>query len=336
MSGDTAGPLLRLGQSDGDERNEWPVPPRTVAGDRDGVRAWAEYLGYRGAVGVLSRLPMGAWAVMSASLARLASLVDTRRTAIARDFIAQALGRELDQAARERIVRAAWRHLIQVVLEDAAFNRRVLAASVADHFEVELSDAAREALAGGSGGFFVTPHVGMWEALPAIASRLGFRPAYVVSRPPRNRPLSRHAQAVRERRGYRLLPRKGAVEDLKTVIAAGGWVGLMLDQRPFDRTVIAPLFGRMAHCERTISVVARRWARPIVFGACYRTDRPLHYRAVIDSVLWPSDLSGLDASGIAAAINRGMERLILRAPEQYLWFHDRFRRPRWSADVPAT
>lgn len=313
----------------------WPVPPRLVRGDRDGPIAWLEYLSFRGVVGGLSRLPGGARALVAAGLSRLIARLDRRRTAIAREYLAQALGAKLDDAARERIVGAAWAHLVLLVLEDAAFNRTVLGGAFADHFEVDLGAEARAALESGSGGFFVTPHVGMWEALPAIAAHVGFRPAYVVSRPPRNRPLSRHAQTVRERRGYRLLPRKGAVVDLQAVVAAGGWVGLMLDQRPFRRTVVAPLFGRMAHCERAISVLARRWAKPIVFGACYRTERPLHYRAVIDAVIWPSDLAGLDAAAIAAAINRGMERLILRAPEQYLWFHDRYRRPRWSTDVDA-
>jgi KDO2-lipid IV(A) lauroyltransferase len=286
-------------------------------------------------VGVVARLPSGLRAAVAGGAARLAMTVDRRRSAIARGYLAQAIGDGVDQAGRERLIRAAWRHLANVILEDAAFNRRVLRRGFSDHFEIDLSDEARELLRSRRGGFFVTPHVGMWEALPAIGAFLGFRPAYVVSRPPRNRPLSRYAQAEREARGYRLVPRRGAVEDIRAVVSAGGWVGLMLDQRPWYKTVVAPFFGRPAHCERTVPILVRRLGRPVVFGACYRTERPLHYRVVIDRVLQPDLLATEEPATIAALINREMERQILRAPEQYLWFHDRYRRPRWLPSPPA-
>jgi lauroyl/myristoyl acyltransferase len=63
-----------------------------------------------------------------------------------------------------------------------------------------------------------------------------------------------------------------------------------------------------------------------VFGATYRTERPFHYRTVVDKVLWPEELSRLRPEEIASAINREMERQILVAPEQYFWLHDRYRK----------
>jgi KDO2-lipid IV(A) lauroyltransferase len=71
--------------------------------------------------------------------------------------------------------------------------------------------------------------------------------------------------------------------------------------------------------------LVKRLGRPVIFGACYRTDRPFHYRLIVDEVLWPDDLKALDNEAIAEAISKGMERMILRAPEQYLWLHDRYR-----------
>jgi KDO2-lipid IV(A) lauroyltransferase len=163
--------------------------------------------------------------------------------------------------------------------------------------------------------------------MPAIGARIGIAPTYAISRPPRNRPLSRFAQRVREARGYRLIPRQGAIEHLLAVVRGGGWVGLMLDQRAHgkDNTIVAPFFGRPARCERSIPVLARRIKKPIVFGATYRTARPFHYRTVVDRVLWPEQLSELAPEAIAAAINAEMERHILIAPEQYFWLHDRYR-----------
>ncbi len=238
---------------------------------------------------------------------------------------AQALGGPADTARNERLVLAAWRHLFELTLEDARFNAVVLGPRLLEHFEVEMCPAAREVLERKRGGLVIVPHVGMWEAMPAIFTALGFRPAYAVSRPPRNRPLSRHAQRERERRGYRLLHRHGAIESLTHVVQAGGYVGLMLDQRARGKTVLVPFFGRLAHCERAIAVLVRRLRKPVVFAACYRTATPFRYRATFPRVIQPEEFAGASPEAVASEINREQERMILAAPEQYFWLHDRYR-----------
>jgi hypothetical protein len=154
-------------------------------------------------------------------------------------------------------VLAAWRHLIELTLEDARFNERVLGPELLSHFEVELSARRAQGARSSKAALFVVPHVGMWEAMPPSAPRSVSGPTYVVSRPPRNRPLSRFAQRVREARGYRLIPRHGAVEGTGQGGGGGGYVGLMLDQRARGKTLVAPFFGRAAHCERAIPVLVR-------------------------------------------------------------------------------
>lgn len=302
----------------------WPLPWLEVAGDRGGALQYVQYLLYRGAVGMGSRLPLAGRRAMSWSLGSLMRTLDRNRARAAHEFIAQAFP-ELAERERHALLLAAWRHLIELVLEDARFNECVLGPHIAEHFEVEVTPAARAAAESGRGGLIVVPHVGMWEALPAIAPVLGFAPTYAISRPPKNRYLARHAQAVREARGYRLIPRHGAIEHLLAAVEGGAWVGLMLDQRARGKTVLAPFFGRPAQCERSIAVLVRRLRRPVLFAACYGTGEPFRYKAVFEAPLALEELSSLDAEGIAAALNRELERLIRRAPEQYFWLHDRFR-----------
>jgi KDO2-lipid IV(A) lauroyltransferase len=311
--------------ADAADPSPWPVPWESVEGVRNGPLAWAEYGAVRALLALGSRLPAGGREALAAGFARLARAVDRRHSDAARRFVAQALGGALDGARREALVLAAWRHLALLTLEDARFNEIVVGPRLAEHFEVEMCDGVRELLACGGGGLAIVPHVGYWEGLPAIGAALGFRPAYVVSRPPRNRPLSRFAQATRERRGYRLIHRRGAIESLTRIVAAGGYVGLMLDQRARGKTLVAPFFGRPALCERSVPVLVRRLKKPLFFAACYRTERPFHYRAVFPRVLWPDEIAHAPPEAIAAEINREIERMILARPEQYFWLHDRFR-----------
>jgi KDO2-lipid IV(A) lauroyltransferase len=296
-----------------------------VLGDRDGPRAWLEYVSYRAVVGLTARLPARGRNLLANGLAAVALRLERRHSAGARAFLATALGDRLDPAARERLLAGAWRHLLLAMFEDAGFNRRVIGPSFRDHFSVELAPDAAETVASGRGGFLLTAHVGMWEAGAALAADLGFSPLHMVVRAPRNRPLSRFVQETREARGLHLIGRTGATSAAAAVVESGGWVGLAIDQRPFGRTVVAPFFGVPAHCERLVAVLARRLERPIVFAACYRTDRPFHYRVAIDRVIQPRELASLDTVATVTRINQELERLILHAPEQYLWFHDRYR-----------
>lgn len=309
----------------------WPLPWLEVAGDKGGALKWLEYALYRAFVGVGSHLPTPGRKLMSLTLGTLARALDRRRSRAAAEFIAQAYP-DLPPERRHALVLAAWRHLIELVLEDARFNALVAGPDIQSHFEIELSERAKAMVTSGRGGLVVVPHVGMWEALPAISPSLGFHPAYVVSRPPRNRFLARHAQRTREERGYRLIPRHGAIEHLMAAVEGGGFVGLMLDQRARGKTVVAPFFGRPANCERSIAVLVRRLKRPVLFAACYRTAQPYRYKAVFDTVIEPEEFSRSSPEEIAARLNVEMERLIRRAPEQYFWLHDRYRKAPLAGD----
>ena len=168
--------------------------------------------------------------------------------------------------------------------------------------------------------------MGAWEALAALAPLLGFEPLYVVSRPPRNAPLSAYIQRTREERDVHLIHRRGAVRSVTKVLAAGGYVAMLVDQRARGRTVVAPFFGRPAHCERSVSVIVKRSRVPVMVAACFESERPFHYDVRVPRVFWPDELETMTPEQMMTAINGELERMILSRPEQYFWLHDRYRK----------
>jgi len=305
-------------------RVDWPVPAQEVLGTRGGAMAWIEYQLVRGITGAAARLPAGLRSRFVGGLARLARRFDRSHSRSAEVFLLQALG-EMPRAELQQRVLQSWKHLIEVSLDTEVFEQRVLAADVRSHFEVELCPEARALLDQKQGCVIVTGHIGNWECALAILPRLGFDPLYAVGKPPRNRWLSAHIQRLRESHGMRLLPRRGSMEFVPTIVRAGGTVALLLDQRARVKPVMAPFFGRLAPCDRSASVLLRRIRAPLVFAACYRTDRPLHFRFVAPRVVRPEEVEGKSAEEIAALVNSELEKLILAAPEQYFWLHDRWR-----------
>lgn len=306
-------------------RSDWPAPRRAVLGNRGGALAWVEYALARSILGSLSRLPLALRRPLVLQFARAAKAIDRRRSEAARVFLRQALGASMPAAELERRVLQAWRHLFDVTLDSEAVPRRIPPERILEHFDVALCDDAQEIISSKRGCILATPHVGDWETGSGVIPWLGFDPFYAVIKPPRNRPLSAHMQKLRERRGIRLLPRRGAMRDAPAVVRGGGMLGLLLDQRARKRPVLAPFFGRQARCDRSAAVLLKRLRAPVVFGACYRLPTPWRWRLEMPAVLWPKDFEGASVEAITARVNRELEKLILAAPDQYFWLHDRYR-----------
>ena len=299
--------------------------PEGNLGARGGVAAWLEYAVTRLALGGASRLPRAVKGASTGWLARLAARLDRRHSEAARRFLIQALGDSIPDAELDRRIVQAYRHLFHISLDAEAFERRVLGERLLEHYRVEEAPGLREVIEAGRGGIVITPHVGDWEAGSAILPHLGMAPTYAVARPPKNRYLSGHLLRVRERRGLTVMPRRGGMTQAARILESGGWIAMLLDQRPSGKHVLAPFFGRLAPCERSAAVLIRRMRVPVVFSACYLTEIPFRYDLCFARVVPPEELGSLSVEEITALINTEMEQLILRRPEQYFWLHDRYR-----------
>jgi KDO2-lipid IV(A) lauroyltransferase len=305
-------------------REDWPVPWQPAWGPRNGPLAHLEYWLLQVVLGGASRLPPRAFGALASGLAHLARVVDRRHSESARIYLTQALG-EMPRAELERRVVQAYRHLLTMVVEGERFARLVPPEELREHFDLDFSDEVWRVREEGRGSVFVTAHVGDWEAASSLLPWIGFDPVYAFARPPKNRPMSKAIQRARERRGIRILPRRGGMLDARAVIRAGGCIGMLLDQRGRKKPIVAPFFGRPALCDRSAGVLLRRLGAPVMIGASYRTDVRLRYRVVCRTVLRPAEVADLAPEELATRINRELEQLILAAPDQYLWLHDRYK-----------
>lgn len=294
-------------------------------GTRTGLGAWVESWLVRGLMGGLSRLPRAVQRVLVSGAAHLAARLDRRHSDAARSFLRQALGCAQYEKDGERRVVQAYRHLFQVSLDAAAFERHVPQESLMEHFKVTACEEFHEMIRTSKGGIMVTGHLGEWEAGSAIMPHVGMTPSYVVSRPPKNRYLSEHMLRVREQRGLTIMPRRGGMKQVGAILAAGGWIAMLLDQRPGGKHVIAPFFGRPAPCERSAAVLMKRMGVSLAIGANFGTERPFQYEFVVPRVVRPEELSQLSVEELVTLINRELEALILSRPDQYFWLHDRYR-----------
>jgi KDO2-lipid IV(A) lauroyltransferase len=197
----------------------------------------------------------------------------------------------------------------------------------------ELIDAA---LANGRGLLLLTPHLGAFEVCAqAYAERYGAaQPMTALYRPARQPWLRELEVDARNRPGLVTAPATLAgVRQMIRALRRGETVGLLPDQVPPEGMgVWAPFFGQPAYTmtlaprlvQQTGCAWLLMWSERLAGARGYRVhvaapSEPLPTTAADDAAL---------QLACASALNREMERLILRCPEQYLWGYHRYKQPR--------
>lgn len=285
--------------------------------------AWLEFQALRAAQRLLGALPQVLLEPALGGLAHLARLVDKRHANSARDFLRTAFP-EASEREVEAGVLAAYRHIARVAVESERLPK-ILGARLAEHYEVEACEGLEELVAAREGVIVLTAHVGFWEGVGLPLHALGFRHGVAVGKPPNNVHLARWIQRRREEQGAWLLPREGAIQGVTAAVRSGGAAVLLLDQRPRQRPITVPFFGRPAACDRSAGVLVRRVGAPLLVVGCYLTDVPGRYRLVFQRIVRPEEVEGASSEEVIALVNRETEALVRRAPDQYFWLHDRFR-----------
>lgn len=285
--------------------------------------AWIEFMALRALQRSLALMPRPLLRPAIGGFARFARLVDGRHAGPAREFLRSAL----PDATEDQLdwhVTEAYRHLVRIVVESEHLGE-LRGARLGDHYDLETCPGLEQLIASRRGFLVLTAHVGFWEGLGQPLFAFGVPFGAAVGKPPSNHHLARWMQRRREEQGYRLLARDGAIAGVNQIVRAGGAALLLLDQRPRTKPIQASFFGRPANCDRSASVLLRRVAAPILVMGCYLTPEPRRYRVVCQRVIQPEELQSASPVEVLELVNRETEELILRAPEQYFWLHDRFK-----------
>lgn len=181
----------------------------------------------------------------------------------------------------------------------------------------------------------ITPHLGSWE-VGALAMAMLSGEAHAIGRVPKNPLIARYLRRCRERIGLVLHDRRGGIRPTARALADGK-VGLqVIDQNQRKRGMFAPVFGRIASCERAAATLAVRRGYPIVPAVAFRVGSGFRFRMVLLESFVPArgEDPEQDVYEAVVQINGRAEQLIGMAPEQYLWIHDRYRtRPPDEADA---
>lgn len=265
------------------------------------------------------------WIVYPAldGLGRLYMRMSKRRLGISVRNLTQAFGdSKSPDEIRRMAIRACGANLM--VVGDLARIPRMLRSGKHDaRFDMSQLDDERARMRADSGPIICTPHLGSWEVAAIFFGR-ECRGAHIIARPLANPLVQDWIFRSRARLGLHVHPRRGGVRKLVAALREGKAIGLLPDQNQRIRGLFVEFFGRLASCDRSAAKLSQMSGAPIQSIAACRLGR--RYRFVLHMAepfrCQPGEEGLVEGT---RRLQATVEEMIRRAPEQYLWSHDRYR-----------
>jgi Kdo2-lipid IVA lauroyltransferase/acyltransferase len=231
-----------------------------------------------------------------------------------------------DEAWIGRVARASYEHLGREAASMLRLARLDRAAVIERTDTREDWPRLEAALAGGRGVLLVTGHYGNWEIAAASVAARGVPIAAIVRR--QGNPLfDARLDETRRRLGVETISQRDAPSRVPRLLRQNAVVGIVGDQDARRAGVFVPFFGRPASTHRGPALFSLRFGAPAF--ACVARRLPgeeVRYR--VSGAAVEIERSGdieRDVVALTAALAARLEHEVRQAPEQYFWFHRRWK-----------
>lgn len=294
---------------------------------RKPVVDYAVYLAVRLLVAAIQGLPWGLAFKLAKCLGWLGYKLDKRHRAVAAENLRFAFPELADRPERiDRLVRQSYRHMAMVAVEIALLPRKLHVASWRRYATLVPGVRFIAPLYSPRATLFVTGHFGNWEVAGWMLGLFGFK-TYAIARVLDNPYLERYLKRFRQATGQTIIAKKDDFDRLTEVLKAGGKVATLADQDAGPRGLFVEFFGRPASTHKAVALMSIEFDAPLVVIGIPRLAEPMFYAAVCEDVIDPRDYADRP-DAVAAMTQRytaALERMIRRHPEQYFWFHRRWK-----------
>jgi len=229
-------------------------------------------------------------------------------------------GRRRRRAAR-RVYHHAWRGLVE------SFLLQTLSPEEMDRLVegIEGFDLVRPIIEAQRPFIVVTGHIGNWEMMGAYFARQGYR-IKVFAKPLHNPVLEADLLAARRAVGLDVIYTGEGLKPALRHLRDGGVLVFLADQDARRAGIAVPFFGAPASTALGPAMFAYLGRAPIVPVFAIRVGT-LHHRYIISPPIEPLPGEKREAAleRMTRAHVEALERIIRKYPEQYFWFHRRWK-----------
>ena len=174
---------------------------------------------------------------------------------------------------------------------------------------------------------FVSGHLGNWELGVARFAAIEKNQTTVLAKPLHNPLVENLVARVRAARGYEVVHTRGNMRPVVAAVNQGRTLAFLTDQDARRNGILVPFFGVPASTAQGPAFFAHRFNLPILVGVCVREENKDVYRMRFYPPIIPNPDADRDAE--IQRMTREhvalLESAIRETPEQYFWFHRRWK-----------
>ncbi len=233
---------------------------------------------------------------------------------------------EKDENWIEQTGRRSFEHLVMLVV-DVIFSPRLIwrdnweqYSSYKNIEQVKWMMAERRPL------LLVAGHYGNFEIMGCLLGEFGFD-VYSIARPFDNKFLNKYLYDVRQRKGQKIIDKKGASEAMEQIVREGSTLCFIADQDAGKKGIFVDFFGRKASTYKSIGLLAIQYNLPIGVGVSRRVGNKFFFEIEVARLIMPDEWKDKDDPllWITQEYTRAFEDSIRKDPTQYLWIHRRWK-----------
>jgi len=241
------------------------------------------------------------------------------RAALAGRVAADAVPRIAEQAFVQRVLNLTDLLLAERLLHPGTYTR--YGGRIPEPHLGDLLAAQRR----GQAAILVSAYFGPFDLLPVFLGYNGV-PTAAVYLAHANPAFDAHRRRIRARSGCELVPVEQALERLPQVLEAGGTIAVIADHHAAARRGLPVTFlGLPTRALRSVGLLAWRYSADVVVAGIRRTGVFQFEIDVVDVMKQRDWASAADpVVYITERYLRGLERLVLTDPTQYLWGYARW------------
>ncbi len=255
----------------------------------------------------------------------------------AMDNLRRSFRSEMSDEQLDRITLQSMQQMAMMAMEVLFEPRLISEWTWPRYLRLRGLDEALRILLQHRGCIMLTGHYGNWELLGFTLASLGFD-MVAVMRPLDNPYLNEWLVDIRERRGLKLLYKKGVARSADEVLDSGAALCFIADQNAGRKGLFVDFFGRAASTYKSIGLLAMRHQVPIVVGCARRLSDRFDYEIHVNRVIHPHEWADQpdELLWITQEYTRAIEEFVRVDPSQYLWVHRRWKtRPKNETEPTA-
>jgi KDO2-lipid IV(A) lauroyltransferase len=275
---------------------------------------------------LIGHLPVSGLEKLGRSLGRVAYWLDIRHRRIVSQNLAF-IYPEWSPRQRRRLAKRIFQHFGIVFLEilQAPFLSRT---KLIERVYIEGQDILIKALDHPRGCLLYSAHLGNWEfGLLALSARLN-RSTTTVAKPIKWKLAHNWLTALRSRFGNQVFFKDGAMPWMIRALREGQTLTILIDQGVRRKEAVeVTFFGKQTMATPAAALLAMRCRVPVVPIFCVRDARGQYLTKILPPVDYQRTASlRHDIQAYTQMLMDTLENAIRDNPEQWFWFHKRWKR----------